>query len=85
MAPEPAKKKTDGNKATDFAYGEALRIVKEKLKCEQHNGPNRWCYVSPNDPADHVKLSLKEISLWAQKLVSLHIGFIILANIITER
>ena len=65
MAPEPAKKKTDGNKVTDFMYGEELCIVKEKLRCEQHSGPNRWCYVSPNDPADHVKLGLEEVTLWA--------------------
>ena len=52
MAPEPAKKKTDGNKVTDFMYGEELRIVEEKLRCEQHSGPNRWCYVGevPSDP-----------------------------------
>ncbi|EDR07198.1 uncharacterized protein LACBIDRAFT_328214 [Laccaria bicolor S238N-H82] len=68
VAPKPAKKKTDGNKATDFAYGEELCIMKGKLKCEQHNGPNRWCYVSSNDPADHVKLGLEEVTLWARKL-----------------
>ncbi|KIJ93283.1 hypothetical protein K443DRAFT_135080 [Laccaria amethystina LaAM-08-1] len=68
VAPEAAKKKTDGNKATDFAYGEELHIVKEKLKCEQHNGPNRWCCVSPKDPSDHIKLGLEEVTLWARKL-----------------
>ena len=41
--------------------------------------------VSPNDPADHVKLGLEEVTLWARKLVSLHVDFTILANIITER
>lgn len=69
----------------DFAYGEELCIVKEKLRCEQHSGPNRWCYVSLNDPADHVKLGLEEVTLWARKLVSLHVDFTIPANIITER
>ena len=56
----------------DFAYGEELRIVKEKLKCEQNNGPNRWFYVSLNCPSEHVKLGLEEVMLWAQKLVSHH-------------
>ena len=44
--------------------------MKEKLKCEQHNGPNRWCYVSSNDPSEHVKLGLEEVTLWARKLMS---------------
>jgi hypothetical protein len=63
--PQPVKKKTDGNRATDFAYADKLRLVQEKLKCVQHNGPNIWCYVSPDDPSEHVKLGLEEVTLWA--------------------
>lgn len=69
MAPVPALKKPDGNRITDFAYGAELCIVKEKLRCEQHDGPNRWCYVSPEHPTEHVPLGYEEISLWARKIV----------------
>ena len=70
-APVPAtKKKNDGNRVTDFAYSAELRIVKEKLQCAQHVGPNRWCYVSPENPTEHVALGYEEISLWARKIVS---------------
>ena len=70
-APVPAaKKKNDGNRVTDFAYSTELRIVKEKLQCAQHIGPNRWCYVSPENPNEHVALGYEEISLWARKIVN---------------
>ncbi|EDR12464.1 uncharacterized protein LACBIDRAFT_311891 [Laccaria bicolor S238N-H82] len=66
--PEVAKKKVDGNRITDFAYSAELRIVQEKLRCALHAGPNRWCYVSPDHPADHIPLGYEEISLWARKI-----------------
>lgn len=50
-------------------YGAELRIVKEKLQCAQHAGPNRWCYVSPDKPSEHVALGYEEITLWARKIV----------------
>ncbi|KAF8811481.1 hypothetical protein BYT27DRAFT_7277025 [Phlegmacium glaucopus] len=65
---EAPKKKTDGNRTTDFAYYEELRIVQEKLRCAKHPGPNRWCYVSPENPNEHIKLALEEVTLWARKL-----------------
>jgi hypothetical protein len=64
-----AKKKNDGNRVTDFAYGAELRLVKEKLRCAQHSGPNRWCYMSPENPNEHVPLGCEEITLWARKIV----------------
>ncbi|KAF8805111.1 hypothetical protein BYT27DRAFT_7105037 [Phlegmacium glaucopus] len=65
---EVAKKKNDGNRATDFAYGAELRMVQEKLRCAEHAGPNRWCYVSADTPNEHVALGYEEISLWARKI-----------------
>jgi hypothetical protein len=61
--PQPVKKKTDGNQVTDFAYVEELHLVQEKLKCAQHDGTNRWCYISLDDPSEHIKLGLEEVML----------------------
>ena len=66
------KKKNDSNRTTDFAYSAELRSVQEKLRCAQHNGPNRWCYVNKEMPHEHVPLGYEEISLWARKIVSHH-------------
>ncbi|KAF8806104.1 hypothetical protein BYT27DRAFT_7224461 [Phlegmacium glaucopus] len=60
LNPPPAeltKKKNDGNESTDFAYKTEVLIVQEKLKCAHHAGPNQWCYVSPENPAEHGKLA----------------------------
>ncbi|KAF8799498.1 hypothetical protein BYT27DRAFT_7176287 [Phlegmacium glaucopus] len=65
---EVPKKKTDGNRTTDFAYCEELKLVQEKLRCADHAGANRWCYVSPENPNEHIKLGLEEVTLWARKL-----------------
>jgi hypothetical protein len=35
----------------------------------QHENPNRWCYVSPENPTEHVPLGYEEICLWARKIV----------------
>lgn len=71
--PQAPKKKTDGNRSTDSAYSAELRVVKEKLQCAHHSGPNRWCYVSPENPTEHVALGLEEITLWARKIVSSYV------------
>ena len=64
-----SKKKNNGHCATDFAYGAELHLVKEGLCCAQHSGPNQWCYVSPENPNEHVSLGCEEITLWDQKIV----------------
>lgn len=55
----------------DLSFTAAVRIVEEKLKCLQHGGPNRWCYVNPGNPADHIALGREEVHLWARKIVRL--------------
>ena len=64
--PEPAPRK----KRNENGYVEELRVIKQRLKCANHSGPNRWCYVRPNNPNEHVALGLKELMLWARKIVS---------------
>lgn len=76
-----SKKKNDGNRTTDVAYNAELHMVKEKLKCVQHTGPNRWCYVSPENPNEHIALGCEEITLWARKIVS--VQTFIRVNLIT--
>ncbi|KJA13537.1 hypothetical protein HYPSUDRAFT_151502 [Hypholoma sublateritium FD-334 SS-4] len=66
---EIPKKKTDGNCTTDFAYREELQIVQEKLRCAEHSGINQWCYVSSENPQQHIKLSLEKVTLWTHKMV----------------
>ncbi|PPQ87378.1 hypothetical protein CVT25_001996 [Psilocybe cyanescens] len=66
--PQAPKKKINGSRSTDSAYSAELRVVKEKLQCAHHSGPNRWCYVSPENPTEHVALGLEEITLWAWKI-----------------
>ncbi len=66
-----SKKKSDNTRTTDFGYEAELKIVQEKLRCAQHAGPNRWCYVSPTHPNEHVALLFEEITLWARKIVSI--------------
>ncbi|KAF7977228.1 hypothetical protein HWV62_4323 [Athelia sp. TMB] len=55
-------------KATESAYAEELKIVKGALRCEEHGGANRWCYVSPGHGKKHIALGLKEVGLWARKM-----------------
>ncbi|PPQ92910.1 hypothetical protein CVT25_009181, partial [Psilocybe cyanescens] len=50
---EAPKKKTDGNRTTDFAYREELKLMQEKLR--------------PEDPKEYIKLGV-EVTLWARKL-----------------
>ena len=65
--PEPAPRK----KRNENGYVEELRVIKQRLKCIRHPGANRWCYVRPNNPDEHIALGLEEIMLWARKIVSL--------------
>jgi hypothetical protein len=51
-------------------YAKELKIVKEKLHCSQHRGENKWCWVDPNAPNNHILLALNDIQLWAKSLVS---------------
>ncbi|KAJ6592746.1 hypothetical protein B0H19DRAFT_920953, partial [Mycena capillaripes] len=62
-AEEPAK--AAAPKTYETAYSDELKLVKDKLKCATHKGPNRWCYVSPV-AGDHIELGFEEISLWAK-------------------
>jgi hypothetical protein len=71
------KKKTDGNRSTDFAYGEELKHVQEKLRCADHAGQNRWCYISPENPKEHINLGVEEVTLWARKLVCFLVFFLL--------
>ena len=64
--PEPALRK----KKNEISYVEELCVIKQRLKCIRHPGPNRWCYVRPNNPDEHIALGLEEIMLWARKIVS---------------
>lgn len=72
--PLPSKaKKADGSQNTDLAYGPELCMVKEKLHCPQHQGPNWFCYLDPTNPREHIALGLEEVTLWAQKIVSIYL------------
>ncbi|KAF9524688.1 hypothetical protein CPB83DRAFT_897732 [Crepidotus variabilis] len=57
QAPETTKKKTNGNASTDMGAHQQLRKLEHDLRCAEHPGPNRWCFVSH-----------QELSLWAQKV-----------------
>ncbi|PPQ85004.1 hypothetical protein CVT25_010503 [Psilocybe cyanescens] len=46
---EALKKKTDENRTTDFAYREELKL----------------CYVSPENPKEHIRLEVEGVTLWA--------------------
>ncbi|KAJ7916716.1 hypothetical protein B0H13DRAFT_2323008 [Mycena leptocephala] len=63
---EPVK--ATAPKTYETAYSDELKIVKDKLKCATHKGPNRWCYISPadGDGGEHIELAFEEISLWAK-------------------
>ncbi|KAJ7940039.1 hypothetical protein B0H13DRAFT_1850239 [Mycena leptocephala] len=65
-AEEPVK--AAAPKTYETAYSDELKIVKDKLKCATHKGPNRWCYISPadGDGGEHIELAFEEISLWAK-------------------
>ncbi|KJA23054.1 hypothetical protein HYPSUDRAFT_201616 [Hypholoma sublateritium FD-334 SS-4] len=67
---EARKNKSNDNLATgsQAAYSAELRLVREKLRCGLHAGPNRWCYVTPEKPDEHVALGYEEISLWARSI-----------------
>ncbi|KAJ7263545.1 hypothetical protein C8J57DRAFT_1629725, partial [Mycena rebaudengoi] len=52
-----------------------LQQVQAKLKCAEHPGNNRWCYVmGPKSahPGKHVELGIDVVSLWARKVVPRH-------------
>ncbi|KAJ7939021.1 hypothetical protein B0H13DRAFT_1851190 [Mycena leptocephala] len=71
MAPaEEAAPIKSAPKTYETAYSDELKIVKDKLKCATHRGPNRWCYVSPvaGDGGRHIELGFEEISLWAKMM-----------------
>ncbi|KAJ3858654.1 hypothetical protein EV359DRAFT_68834, partial [Lentinula novae-zelandiae] len=56
-------------KTTDTSYGDELTKLKEKLRCMQHSGHNRWCFVRHDEDhaGQHVNLGIEEITLWARK------------------
>ncbi|KAJ3875285.1 hypothetical protein F5051DRAFT_334075 [Lentinula edodes] len=56
-------------KTTDTSYGDELTKLKEKLRCMQHSGHNRWCFVRRDEDhaGQHVNLGIEEITLWARK------------------
>ncbi|KAJ7264707.1 hypothetical protein C8J57DRAFT_1331706 [Mycena rebaudengoi] len=69
MAKAPSEEPTKAlPKTYETAYSDELKIVKEKLQCATHKGPNRWCYISPvdGDGGKHIELGFEEISLWAR-------------------
>jgi hypothetical protein len=70
-------------KTYETAYSDELKIVKDKLKCATHKGPNRWCYISPadGDGGEHIELAFEEISLWAKLMVRFDALPVSLANI----
>ncbi|KAJ7676418.1 hypothetical protein B0H17DRAFT_1139856 [Mycena rosella] len=48
-----------------------LQQVQAKLKCAEHPGKNRWCYVmgpKSTHPGKHVELGIDVVSLWARKM-----------------
>ncbi|KAJ7127664.1 hypothetical protein C8R44DRAFT_616163 [Mycena epipterygia] len=48
-----------------------LQQVQAKLKCAEHPGNNRWCYVmgpKTTHPRKHVELGIDVVSLWARKV-----------------
>ena len=53
------------NQAENLSYARALRIVQGKLRCMQHPESNRWCYINPDSPNEHIALGREEINLWA--------------------
>ncbi|GBE80297.1 hypothetical protein SCP_0300120 [Sparassis crispa] len=53
-------------KSTELAYREEMQLVKEKLHCARCRNENKWCYVDPTDPKDHVPLDIKHLTLWAR-------------------
>ncbi|KIM35687.1 hypothetical protein M413DRAFT_56413, partial [Hebeloma cylindrosporum] len=65
---ETSNKKKEGTRKTDFAYNAELTAVNRNLKCAQHPGENRWCYINPEKPTEHIALGLEEITLWARKI-----------------
>ena len=50
-------------------------MVSRTLKCAQHPGDNRWCFINPDKPTEHIALGLEEITLWACKIVRFRINF----------
>ncbi|EPQ59950.1 hypothetical protein GLOTRDRAFT_89604 [Gloeophyllum trabeum ATCC 11539] len=65
-------KKKEGSKPTkmtECAYGEELRTVQNKLACTIHGkDKDRWCYIDPSKPNEHIPLDLETVQLWARKI-----------------
>ncbi len=70
--PTPIESQNDGNNS-DWAavpvYSAELCIVQDKLRCGTHACPSKWCYMTPENPDEHIKLGYEEICLWARSIV----------------
>ncbi|KAG6908316.1 hypothetical protein DXG01_005292 [Tephrocybe rancida] len=68
---KPAVPVPSAPKPSETAASEEMKIVKEKLRCAQHPGANRWCFVKNDRDGNagrHVPLGIAELSLWAREM-----------------
>jgi hypothetical protein len=68
-----SKRKRGGEDPSNLlmgSYVKELEHVKERLKCLEHPGEEKWCWVDPTTPgAQHIPLCLHDIQLWVKYLV----------------
>jgi hypothetical protein len=73
-----SKRKRGADDRSDLymiSYMHEFEHVKEKLRCSEHPGEYKWCWVDPiTSGAEHIPLCFHDIQVWAKYLVCKYIA-----------